>query len=317
MNFLECLNTAQMECDIAGAPATDVISSVIGTTGDLARLANWVNVAWNDIQIAHTDWGWMRKTATFPTIGVSNPLYTLSQIGITGEFGAWQRETFRNYVNPAVVVSIGTPAIVTLQNHGLNAGDQINFFTTGTLPTGLFLNTTYYVKTILDANNFTFSATSGGAEINTSGSADPGITTITSNNMTSFVGFLTEVFMEYMDYDEWRNGYLYGALRTSVSRPLVVTIDPSKSIGCGPISDKGYTIVGDYFAGPTPLVNATDIPSLPLQYHYAIVYKVMMYYGAFIGAPEVYNRGEEEFGKMMKRLDSNRLPDCLLNGAIA
>jgi hypothetical protein len=123
--------------------------------------------------------------------------------------------------------------------------------------------------------------------------------------------------MEYMDYDEWRNGYLYGALRTSVSRPLVITINTFKSIGCGPISDYGYTVVGDYFAGPTPLVLAADVPALPPQFHYAIVYKAMMYYGSFMGAPEVFERGQEEFGKMMKRLTATRLPECQMNGSMA
>jgi hypothetical protein len=39
-----------------------------------------------------------------------------------------------------------------------------------TLPTGLAKNTTYYVKTVVDANSFTLSTTAGGAVINTSGS---------------------------------------------------------------------------------------------------------------------------------------------------
>jgi len=35
----------------------------------------------------------------------------------------------------------------------------------------------------------------------------------------------------------------------------------------------------------------------------------MMYYGAYEGAPEVYDRGEMEFDKNMRRLDALRLPE--------
>jgi len=316
MRFIDIVNTLQMECDVAGLPLVDVTPAVAGTTGDFARLINWVNVAWNDIQTAHNDWGWMRKTMTVNTLGDTSPLYSLAQCGISGNFGSWQRETFRNYVNPVVAISIASPGVVTLQSHGLSVGQTVTFFTTDTLPTGLTAGVAYFVQSVIDADNFTVSATSGGAAINTTGT-QAGIQTITSNNTTCFIGFLTEVFMEYMDYDEWRNGYLYGALRTSVSRPLVITIGPDKSIGCGPIADLGYTIVGDYFSGPSPLVLATDIPALPSQFHYAIVYKAMMYYGLFMGASEVLSRGEEEFGKMMKRLTATRLPECLMNGSMA
>lgn len=220
-----------MEADVSGPQFTDVTAAVVGSTGESARLVHWINLAWNDIQIAHTDWGWMRtQMPLLATLGVNNPTYSLTQCGITN-FGAWARDSFRNYQTSA----------------GIN----------------------------------------------------------------------TEVFMEYMDYDSWRNSFLYGALRSAVTRPLIISIAPDKSLCFGPIADVGYTIVGDYFTGPVQLVNATDIPSLPVQFHMAIVYKAMMYYGSFMGAPEVLQRGQESFSKMMMQLDATRLPECLLTGAIA
>jgi len=70
--------------------------------------------------------------------------------------------------NPTI--TIASPAVITLNSHGLNAGDAVQFTTTGALPTGITASTTYYVlATGLTANSFQIAATPGGAAINTSG----------------------------------------------------------------------------------------------------------------------------------------------------
>lgn len=75
-----------------------------------------------------------------------------------------------------VTVSIASPGVVSWPAHGFSANDQLLFGTNGALPTGLTASnngaavpTYYFVKTVLDANTFTVSATSGGAVINTTG----------------------------------------------------------------------------------------------------------------------------------------------------
>jgi microcystin-dependent protein len=68
-------------------------------------------------------------------------------------------------------LTIASPAVFTLTSHGLIAGDQVYFTTTGSLPTGLSPNTIYYViSSGLTTNNFEVSATRGGSAVNTSGS---------------------------------------------------------------------------------------------------------------------------------------------------
>ena len=73
------------------------------------------------------------------------------------------------YIASTVTISIAAPGVVTWAAHGLSANDTIRFTTTGALPTGLAINTTYYVKTVLSANTFTVSTSSGGAAVTTSG----------------------------------------------------------------------------------------------------------------------------------------------------
>lgn len=66
-------------------------------------------------------------------------------------------------------MTIASPAVVTRNGHGLVATDTLLFKTTGALPTGIVANTVYFEKAV-DANTFNVAATSGGANINTSGS---------------------------------------------------------------------------------------------------------------------------------------------------
>jgi hypothetical protein len=66
-------------------------------------------------------------------------------------------------------ISNATPAVFTKAGHGLVAGDPFQLTTSGTLPTGLSLATTYYViATGLTSSAFQASATVGGSAINTS-----------------------------------------------------------------------------------------------------------------------------------------------------
>lgn len=73
-----------------------------------------------------------------------------------------------------VTVTAATPAVVTSTAHGYNNDSRI-VFTAGTLPTGLSLNTVYYVRGTA-ANTFNLSLTAGGANINTTGVAGSGLT---------------------------------------------------------------------------------------------------------------------------------------------
>jgi hypothetical protein len=73
------------------------------------------------------------------------------------------------YIDATVTISIAAPGVVTWTGHGLSVNDTIRFTTTGALPTGLAINTTYYVKEVLTANTFTVSTSAGGAAVTTSG----------------------------------------------------------------------------------------------------------------------------------------------------
>lgn len=91
---------------------------------------------------------------------------------------AVSRSTYASLYNAMTVskgtctISIASPGVVTLNTHGLSTGHNIELTTTGALPTGLAINTNYFVI-YNDANSFWLAASLAnalaGTKINTSG----------------------------------------------------------------------------------------------------------------------------------------------------
>ncbi len=129
------------------------------------------------------------------------------------------------------------------------------------------------------------------------------------------IGRTTEIWLGEQDYDSFRNLYQFGAMLTNYQQPVVFAVDPDKKLLLGPGPDAtGYTVVGEYFTAPIEMAADADIPALPTQYHRAIVYRAMMFYGAFESAGEVYQQGETEYKKIMARLENNQLPSLEMGG---
>lgn len=132
------------------------------------------------------------------------------------------------------------------------------------------------------------------------------------------VGPNSEIFLNYITYDNYRDTYLYGNMRQSYARPLYITVTPDMSIALGQIPDStNYTIVGDYFKTPTQMVENTDTPNLPDRFHMLIVYLALMYYGEYEQDEYVRATAEVNYNKMMGRLNISQLPEVVAGGALA
>jgi len=104
-------------------------------------------------------------TGTLPTgLVADTPYYVIAKA--TNDF----QLTLTPICTATAVTFDLTDDEVDLTAHGLSANMKVKFATTDTLPTGITAGTTYYVKTVVNANSFTISATAGGAKIDLSGS---------------------------------------------------------------------------------------------------------------------------------------------------
>ncbi len=111
-----------------------------------------------------------------------------------------------------------------------------------------------------------------------------------------------------MTYESFRDLYQYASMRATQAMPVVFTIDYSKNFLLGPIPDQVYVVNGLAYAQPGVLVNDIDTPTMPPQYHMAIVWRALMYYGQFEAAPEAYSHGQNEYSRLMDRLMADQQP---------
>lgn len=99
-----------------------------------------------------------------------------------------------------VTMATGTPGVVTDTAHGLPAGSPVKFTTTGGLLTGIVAGTTYYVKTVIDANSYSLAATVGGTAIDLS-STQSGVHTRTTVPVGSYQMFKAKIMAFETGYD--------------------------------------------------------------------------------------------------------------------
>lgn len=128
-----------------------------------------------------------------------------------------------------------------------------------------------------------------------------------------------EQLLNYMEWSTFRNLYIYANMRYTYARPVVVTIDPDKSLGFGSVPDQPYVIVGEYYRAPAEFSADTDAPpsTFPDRFQLMIVYRAMMFYGGYESAPEVYQRGEQEFKRLMNRVNIDQLPTLVSGPPLA
>jgi hypothetical protein len=134
---------------------------------------------------------------------------------------------------------------------------------------------------------------------------------------TSDSNYGDEQLINFMDWTTFRDLYQYGSMRTTYSRPVVVSVKPNKDLAFGPTPDQGYVIDAEYYQKPTEFSLDADEPALPDRFHMMIIYRAMMFYGGFEAAPEVYQRGEFEFKRLMDRLVLDQLPTTVSGPPLA
>jgi hypothetical protein len=131
-------------------------------------------------------------------------------------------------------------------------------------------------------------------------------------------GTSDEMRMYFVDYDDFRDLYLFSANRTVPGRPVKFTVRPKdKAIITWPSADQPYTISGEYWKSAQAMTKDADVPAFPSQFHRILVFRGMMFYGAFEAAPEVYAAGESEFNRLMGELEADQLPPIGTAGAMA
>lgn len=102
LTFLQLAQQAAINCGVSGT-----ITTCQSQTGEFARIIQWVNDAWLDLQTEKDDWTWLRSSvltgggASFTTTS-GKAFYKVSlSAGESGVdptlFGKWDETSFRNF----------------------------------------------------------------------------------------------------------------------------------------------------------------------------------------------------------------------------
>jgi hypothetical protein len=132
------------------------------------------------------------------------------------------------------------------------------------------------------------------------------------------LGRTDESWLVWWPYQQWRDTYDFGTQSTKQSKPqIIATRDQDQALLLAEVPDAIYTVTGQYWSSPVSLAVDADVPGCPSRFHMAIVYRAMMLYGKYEGAPEVYADGKEEFEKLYAALRIDQLEQIHLGAPLA
>lgn len=131
------------------------------------------------------------------------------------------------------------------------------------------------------------------------------------------IGVQDEQWLVEWDYQVFRNTYRFNVQVNN--RPVVFAIKPNgKAVMLGSIPDDVYSVTGEYQYKPRSLVGDAAEPEMPNDaLHMLIVYKAMQFYGLFEAAPEVLQRGQAEYSRLLNQLEREQLPEVILGNPLA
>ncbi len=179
VDFAGHVDGSNIEIDQIAPGYTD-IGSAVGDVIIIRPVTEWANNLANILAASLEDNGSPKPLTKNPT-GMIAPYagFTAPSGWLLCDGAAVSRSTYADLfalLNPTVgtfTITIASPGVVTLVGHGLLTSDPIYLTTTGALPTGLSVNTRYWVIKVTD-DTFRLATSQANADagtaINTTGS---------------------------------------------------------------------------------------------------------------------------------------------------
>jgi len=123
--------------------------------------------------------------------------------------------------------------------------------------------------------------------------------------------------LEYEPWDDYKQVYMIGAARVLPGRPFVYSIKPDNTIDFYPYPDDDYTVTGEYIKSIQSLTLDTSTIIFPNNYHLLLVWKALMSYAAFENAPEIYAKAQDNYDKLIAKMEITELPQIYWGGTLA
>lgn len=133
---------------------------------------------------------------------------------------------------------------------------------------------------------------------------------------TTATGVGDEQFLDWMDWDDFKDVYLFGARQSG--RPSCFSQDPAtKSVYFNSSPGPGYTVVGKYWRTAVSLATDADEPACPPDFHMAVVYRAVSKYAGFKSAAEAKMEAIENYTMLMAGLREDQTAVMGMAGPLA
>jgi len=163
-----------------------------------------------------------------------------------------------------------------------------------------FMRATATFTTVADQMEYAY----GGAEI--------ALTDFSRWRKNSFRIYSTSVadehFLDHMDYERFRDTFIFGSYQNTSAYPSAIAVTPSDSLVLGLRPDTTYTVTGEYFKNVETMTVDADEPDMPERFHMAIVWKALERYGRFEESSVIMKMAEHELNRIMFALEGDELP---------
>lgn len=148
-------------------------------------------------------------------------------------------------------------------------------------------------------------------EVDVYGSSQHLLTDVSTWDIDTFRCYLADSDEQYLDYYYWeqfRDTWKFGANRTRSGRPISFSVKPDLSVVLDCLPDAAYTIAGEYYRAPAEVSGDTNAPIFPAQYHMAIVWRGLMFFAADSGEPDRFVHGDNEYSRLIAKMELTQLP---------
>jgi hypothetical protein len=115
-------------------------------------------------------------------------------------------------------------------------------------------------------------------------------------------------FLAHLDYERFRDTYIYGSYQETSSYPSAIAVTPTDSLVLGLRPDTTYTVTGQYYKNVQSMTLDADEPDMPERFHMLIVWKALMRYGRFEESGTIMQIAEREYNSLLFALEGDELP---------
>lgn len=135
---------------------------------------------------------------------------------------------------------------------------------------------------------------------------------------TDTVNFSDELWLPNRDWDLFRDNRLRGASSNQTGRPIEFSSDPSKDVYVWPKPDSSvpYFIRGEYYQIPDVFANDNSVPIFDTN-EMVIVYNALMRYAAYVSEPALFTYAQQQYGRLIGKLEADWAEPITRGGALA